>query len=77
MAPREGAVATFVFHRAHRHPGGDGTLLPRLRDVGHRVAVRFPTPETDSSRCIVASSGTYDRAFDRPTMKCARVTGEG
>ena len=25
-------------HRAHRDPGGDGTLLPRLRDVGHHVA---------------------------------------
>ena len=25
-------------HRADRDPGGDGTLLPRLRDVGHRVA---------------------------------------
>ena len=35
-------------HRADRDPGGDGTLLPRLRDVGHhraRAARRARRPE--------------------------------
>ena len=29
---------TLEQHRTDRDPGGDGTLLPRLRDVGHHVA---------------------------------------
>ncbi len=33
-------------HRTHRDPGGDGTLLPGLRDVGHHRRARCPTRAT-------------------------------
>ena len=34
----DGTDTTVQRHRAHRDPGGDGALLPRLRHVGHRLA---------------------------------------